>query len=199
VVFNGVTLGLVVVACVVNSTTDLLGPPHGGLYFLRSAVPAYDGGDPQTIQERGMKTRPSSQPRAFYRYLLTLAAGTLLVALPLSVLAAAGDLDTTFDRDGKVSPAIDSVVVRERRIRVAQTGDDKGVPGRKGGRAIEEAAPGARMGSRCPDECSNECCKNCRGCVCCSNPDMRAPLDNASRIKGGYKPLPHPKRHADPE
>jgi len=195
-----------------------------------------------------MKTRPSSQPRTLYTQLLALAAGTLFAALPLTVLAAAGDLDTTFDGDGKVSTAIGSVVVqapthviglfpggrfgrdgeylhmplfeeqkirledgscvapnirlaeseegiegegRERRIRVAQTGDDKGAPGRKGEKKLEGATPGAR--SRCPDECSVGCCQNCRGCICCANPDMAAPLDNASRIKGGYKPLPRPQ------
>jgi hypothetical protein len=31
---NSVTLGLAIVACLVNSTTTLLGPPHGGFYFF---------------------------------------------------------------------------------------------------------------------------------------------------------------------
>jgi hypothetical protein len=191
-----------------------------------------------------MKTRPGSQPRASHTRLLALAAGMLLTALPLTVLAAAGDLDTTFDGDGKARTAIGAAVVQapthliglpgghfgrdreylpmplleeqqirpedgscgapnsrladsdegirgEGRIRVAQTGDDKGTPGRKGEKKLEGANPGAR--SRCPDECAVGCCQNCRGCICCANPDMAAPLDNASRIKGGYKPLPDPR------
>jgi hypothetical protein len=148
-----------------------------------------------------MKTRPSSRPRALYKRLLTLGAGTLFAAVPLntaigSVIAQApAHVSASLDRScvpshvGLPETGIQREG-REGRIRVAQTGGDKGAAGRKAGKTIENA-PAARMGvDRCPDECSLECCKNCRGCVCCMNPDMRAPQDNESRIKGGYKPLP---------
>ncbi len=58
-----------------------------------------------------MKTKPSSQPRTLHSQLLALAAGTLLAAAPLTVLAAAGDLDTTFDGDGVVTTTIGTFAI----------------------------------------------------------------------------------------